>query len=210
MTIRFRFLSVSRTFILLFAFALGACSGKGLILRDEPTPTFQSLGNLKIPVSGSPRLAVLEIIDDRPTKNAIGEAATGLTNQRQAITTELPVNEFVHTRLSRALESRGFVLDEQAKLAWKIRIRKLWVSEDTSRFASEKTRCDLEFQFDLVDGKTRQPKYQGNIFSEVVGTNSSMDSTSSNGPALESCLQVAVNKFIQNQDVQKLVGFQLR
>lgn len=196
---------------LVFAvFLVSACSGKGLIIRDEPIETFKSLGNLKIEVIGNPRIELLDVVDDRPIKNAVGEAAIGLTNERKAITTEIPANEFVHARLSKALSARGFSVVDSAKYGWKVRMRKLWVSEDTSRFGNEKTRCELEFQFDLIDVKSKQAKYQGNIFSEVVGTNSVLDSTSSNGPALESCLQVATNKFIQNFEVQNLVGFKLK
>lgn len=195
--------------IITFLF-LSACSGKGLIIRDEPIETFKQLGNLKVEVSGNPRLQLLDVVDDRPVKNAVGEAATGLRNERRAVTTELPANEFVQARLHKALSSRGFSVVDSAKYGWKVRMRKLWVSEDTSKFGNENTRCELEFQFDLIEMKNNQPKYQGNIFSEVVGTNSVIDATSSNGPALESCLQVAANKFIQNFEVQNLVGFKLK
>lgn len=196
--------------LVLAALLISACSGKGLIIRDEPIATFKSLGNLKVDVVGNPNMQLLDVVDDRPIKNAVGEAATGLTNERKAITTEIPANEFVQARLHKALSARGFSIVDTAKYGWKVRMRKLWVSEDTSSFGNEKTRCELEFQFDLIEMKTRQPKYQGNIFSEVVGTNSVLDATSSNGPALESCLQVATNKFIQNFEVQNLVGFKLR
>ncbi len=190
-------------------FIISACSGKGLIIRDEPTLPFKYLGNLKIEVSGEPRLQMMDVVDDRAQKNMVGEAATGMSNQRSAITTEGAVNDFVHSRMSKALIARGVRVSDEAKYGWKVRLRKLWVSEDTTKFGNEKTRCDLEISFDLVERKTAQAKYQGNITSEVEGTNSVLDATSSNGPALESCLQVAVNKFLQNFEVQNLVGFKI-
>lgn len=199
-----------KNLVLIALLFLSACSGKGLIIHDEPIVPFKYLGNLNVQTVGNPSMRLMEIVDNRPVKNAIGEAATGLANQRSAVTTEGAVSDFVHARISKALQARGFQLNEAAKFGWKIRMQKLWVSEDTSRFGNEKTRCELEFQFDLIELKSNKPRYQGNITSEVEGTNSVLDATSSNGPALESCLLVAVNKFVNNFEVQNLVGYKTK
>jgi len=121
---------------------------------------------------------------------------------------DTPVNEYMRSVLTNSLGKRGIEVAAPAKYSIRGSIKELWISEDNG-FIAEFSKCDMKIEFTIVSSKTLQHVYEGTANSQIYGTNYSIETTDSNGPALKSCIDGFAEQLIQNSGVQKILNLKV-
>jgi len=88
-------------------------------------------------------------------------------------------------------------------------IKKLNVWEQANGWQPEYSNCDVDIDFEIVTARQKELVYYGTIFSNAMGTNSIIDTTDSNGPVLNSCMEYVVEKLVNDQKLRNLLGFKV-
>ncbi len=196
-------------FILLSFLVLIGCAPQQVVIREEGLMPLRQYRNKEIKVRGNPQLSIVSFENLNQNQQMLGQGATGLLNSKANLVTEVPIADFVKSRFAKGLEFRGFDLNQNAKYGFVGRIRRVWVKEGADGAIAESTNCHFEMQFELINQQSRKTEVTGNLNSEVVGSNSPLDATASNGPVLETCITLAINKFLKEDHVITLLGLQL-
>lgn len=196
-----------KIFIFTILLILSACAQKKIVLQSsEITPLKQLDSNMPVSkVSGS--LTVLSFSDRRVKTDSVGIAKTGIVNAETPIYLDVSVEEYVKGRFVAGLSKRGVDVVARSKYGIKGNIRKLWVLEQADGLRPEHSKCEVEIEFDIIAMKNKDLRYHGVISSNAMGTDSIFDTTASNGPLLEVCMTYVVEKFVQEPQVQSLLGF---
>ncbi len=196
-------------YILLSFLFLNACAPQQVVIREEGLMPLRQYRNKEIKVAGNPQLSIVSFENLNQNQQMLGQGATGLLNSKANLVTEVPIADFVKSRFSKGLEYRGFDLNQSAKYGFVGKIKRVWVKEEADGGIAESTNCRFEMQFELINQKSKKTEVTGNLNSEVVGSNSPLDATASNGPVLETCITLAINKFLKEDLVVSLLELQL-
>jgi len=122
------------------------------------------------------------------------------------MTLDIPVTEYVFKKLASGFTKRGINIIDSSNYSLSVQIKTLKVWEKADGLNPEYANCELELNF--LISNNRMPVYQGQISSSAVGTESIIDATESNGPVLESCMEYAIEKFVKDEKLSSLLGFQ--
>lgn len=186
---------------------LAGCAQKQIVLKSselkplpiaagENTPLTKYKGNLN----------VLKFQDERTDKTILGVASTGLRNTDTPIYLDIPVEDYIQNRFRSELSKHGIEVTGNATYAIRGVIKKVKVYESNVSAALEKSNCEIEMEFDIVSTRDKTPFYHGTISMTGSGSNFALDTTSSNGAALETCAQGLAEQFLKNNDLRKRLG----
>lgn len=186
---------------------LAGCAQKQIVLKSselkplpvaagENTPLTKYKGNLN----------VLKFQDERTDKTKLGVASTGLRNTDTPIYLDIPVEDYIQNRFRSELSKHGIEVTGNATYAIRGVIKKVKVYESNVSAALEKSNCEIEMEFDIVSTRDKTPFYHGTISMTGSGSNFALDTTSSNGAALETCAQGLAEQFLKNNDLRKRLG----
>jgi hypothetical protein len=179
------------------------------VIHSDGLLPLRQFSTLAVKAKNNPSISILNFRDARVVKSSVGRAMTGFSNEDTPIVTDPPIEAFLKSRLAQNFSVRGFSVSDTAMWGMAGVIKLLWVYEDTHILTGETSRCQLELEFEIIYRETGEVRRKGLISSEAIGTNSVMDTTDSNGPALETCISYAVNKFIEDPENAALIGFEV-
>lgn len=192
---------------LILTFALvNACASKSLILtqNDLKEPIKRLL--IDNTTANDIQIRYLEFEDLRnEDEKAIGIAKTGMFNVATPIYLYDSTKNVVKERFVKALSERGVSINKNAKYAIIGQIKKLWITEDANGLAPESANCDLKMDLILYKNQVINPTYKFSVYSYASGTNNIIDATNSDGPILETCIQYAANKFLEDSQIKVIL-----
>lgn len=194
-------------FLLLLAFFIVfSCAQKQILIQHNKIGTIPQLEKMKpfTRVSGS--LNVLDFVDNRSNRSAVGEAASGITNTFVPLVLDVSTEEYFKYRLQAGLTSRGVEVVGRSKYAIRGVIRKLWVWENADGYTfPEMSSCEVIADFDIISTKDNMVIYRGNVNSKASGTSTPFDTTDSDGPVLNYCMEHIAEQIVANKDLANFI-----
>jgi len=197
---------MKKSFLFLILFVLASCAQKEIIIKSSDTKVLRAYDQTTPISKYKGNVSVLKFSDQRENKNNIGIAYTGMLNKETPIYLDTPIEQFLKERFTTNIGKRGIETASTTPYGFRATIKKLWVNEITPVFAAETSNCVVDLEFEIVASKTKQPVYRGNISVQGSGTNMILDTTDSNGPTLEVCMNLIADHFLKNPDMQKILG----
>lgn len=186
---------------------LSGCAQKQIILKSsELKPLPVAAGENASITKYKGQLNVLKFKDDRTDKTKLGMASTGMRNTDTPIYLDIPVDEYIQSRFRSELAKHGVEVSENAAYSIRGVIKKNKLFESNVSAALEKSNCEIEMEFDILPTREKTPVYHGTISMTGSGSNFALDTTSSNGAALETCTQGLAEQFLKNNDLRKRFG----
>lgn len=192
-------------FLTLVLFIFG-CAQKEVIIKSSETKALRAYDQTTPISKYKGNVSVLKFSDQRENKNSIGIAYTGILNKETPIYLDIPIEQFLKERFTTNIGKRGIETADSTPYGFRATVKKLWVNEITPVFAVENSNCVVDLEFEIIANKTKQPIYRGNISVQGSGTNMILDTTDSNGPTLEVCMNLIADHFLKNQDMRKILG----
>lgn len=190
---------------LLLAFVfLSGCAQKQIVLNSSELKPLPVAAGENTPITkykGS--LNVLKFHDERADKTKLGVASTGMRNTDTPIYLDIPVEDYIQNRFRSELAKHGIEVVGNAAYSLRGVIKKIKLFESNVSAALEKSNCEIEMEFDIVPAREKTPVYHGTISMTGSGSNFALDTTSSNGAALETCAQGLAEQFLKNNDLRK-------
>ncbi|WP_413291404.1 hypothetical protein [Bdellovibrio sp. HCB337] len=188
-----------------FIFTSG-CALKELHVDTNKTQPLRSLSGKTGFTKVTGALTIGEIRDHRPEQKVIGQAKTGMFNTVTPIYLDIPAKDYVGEKLKRGLTARGLKVDGKNKYVLNGFIKKLTLGEFADGWSPEYAECYLSLDFNIYSSSTNQLTYSGTVEASVNGTNSAIDSTDSIGPALDTCMEYAVEKILNQDTLINAIG----
>lgn len=198
---------MARLLLLGLALILSACAQKKIILDSSNMVPLKQLESSMTKLKGD--LSILSFADHRTKKDTVGIAVTGVNNIETPIYLDISPEEYVKRRFVIGLTKRGIDVTSASKYGLKGNIKKLWVWEHVEGGPAQNSECEVEIEFDIISTETKAVKYHGNFSVNALGTNNIIDTTDSDGPVLESCMSMLIEKFVQDSKIQKFLGFEV-
>lgn len=187
---------------------LSGCAQKQIILKSsELKPLPVAAGEDTTITKYKGQLNVLKFQDDRADKTKLGMASTGMRNTDTPIFLDIPVEEYIQGKFRSELSKHGVEVAGNAAYSIRGVIKKIKLFESNVSAALEKSNCEIEMEFDIVPAREKIAVYHGTISTTGSGSNFALDTTSSNGAALETCAQGLAEQFLKNNDLRKRLGF---
>ena len=200
---------MKKLIILSFCFVVSACAQKEIVLKSAEMVPLQQLEK-SIPLTHiKGDLEVLLFADQRSSKATFGIAKTGIFNFETSIYMDISAEEYVKNRFISGLSKRGVDVVSDSDYAIQGNIKKLWVWENANGLMLEYSNCEIEIEFEILSKKDKVLRYHGSVSSNATGTNSILDTTDSDGPILEICMNYIVEKFAQDPQVQMFIKTKL-
>lgn len=187
---------------------LAGCAQKQIVLNSSELKPLPVAAGENTPVTkykGS--LNVLKFQDERADKTKLGVASTGMRNTDTPIYLDIPVENYIQNRFRSELAKHGIEVTGNAAYSLHGIIKKVKIFESNESSTLEKSNCEIEMEFDIVPAREKTPVYHGTISMTGSGSNFALDTTSSNGAALETCAQGLAEQFLKNNDLRKRLGF---
>ncbi|GIL16797.1 MAG: hypothetical protein BroJett040_05480 [Oligoflexia bacterium] len=188
-----------------FVIQVGCATGKEVIKSDSIQP-LNSLKYLISNVQVRGALLVGKFRDDRPTDERNWVAYTGMFNQETPLELDVSVSDFVQKRIQAGLQRRGIDVLGSSRFILMGSIKKLKVWENTNGWTPESSGCVLELDF-FIFNSDRRLIYKGMASAMATGVNNILDTTDSNGPVLETCMQIAVDKIVDDSQFKAVLEF---
>ncbi len=187
-----------------------ACATKNLNIVDENLTPLEEFSNVT-EVSQSPlSFKINRVTDKRAIKDRVGMGRTGLSNRVTPIVISTGVEYYVQLSLGLGLKQRGVYVDEQSLNNLNVDILELWVEEKKDGKIGEISECRLKFAFDLSLANSPGSKWQGEIAVQAASNGSILDATALNPRMISSCMNEALEKFVQDKDFQKMFRLKLK
>ena len=201
--------ALKKSIIFSFCFVVSACAQKEIVLKStEMFPLRQLEKSVPVtPIKGD--LKVLLFVDQRSSKASFGIAKTGMFNLETPIYMDISAEEYVKNRFISGLSKRGVDVVSDSNYAIQGNIKKLWVWEYANGLMPEHSNCEIEIEFEIFSNKDKVLRYHGSVSSNATGTDSILDTTDSDGPILEICMNYIVEKFAQDPQVQMFIKSKL-
>lgn len=186
---------------------LSGCAQKEIVLDThtlKPLPVAAGENTQTQKYKGN--LNVLNFKDDRSDKKSLGSASTGLFNKETPIQLNIPVTDYLENRFRSQLTKHGIEVAGKSEFALSAAVKKVRVFESNDSITLERSNCEIELEFDVVTAKEKAAVYHGIVSVTANGSNFALDTTSSNGAALETCAQSLAEQFLKNNDLRKRLG----
>ena len=186
---------------------LAGCAQKNIVLNsNELKPLPVAAGENTSITKYKGNLNVLKFQDERSDKTKLGVASTGIRNTDTPIYLDIPVEDYIQNRFRSGLAKHG--VESSANPAYSIRgvVKKVKIFESNESVTLEKSNCEIEMAFDIFSARDKSPFYHGTISVTGSGSNFALDTTSSNGAALETCAQGLAEQFLKNNDLRQKLG----
>ena len=183
---------------------LAGCAQKQIVLNSseiKPLPVAAGENTPLTKYKGS--LNVLKFQDERSDKTKLGMASTGMFNADTPIYLDIPAEDYIQNRFRSELAKHGVEVSGTAPYSIRGTVKKIKIYETNVSAALEKSNCEIEMEFDIVSTRDKSPFYHGTISMSGSGSNFALDTTSSNGAALETCAQGLAEQFLKNNDLRK-------
>ncbi len=187
-----------------------SCATKNLNIVDEnltPLEEFSSVTE----VSMSPlSFKINNVQDKRTVKDRVGMGRTGLSNRVTPIVISAGVEYYVKIALSLGLKQRGVFVDDKSLNNLNVDILDLWVEEKKDGKIGEISECKVKLAFDLALANSPSSKWQGQIAVQAASNGSILDATALNPRMISSCMNEALEKFVQDKEFQKVFRLKLK
>jgi|GEM_PF-2695515 len=194
--------------VLIASLFLASCAQKAIYLNPAEFGTIQKLDTLTKAKPGS-SIAMIGFTDVRSDQTKIGTAKSGLGNADTPIYLYNGVEKYVTQRFSDGLQKRNIQVTDTAPFAIKGTIKKLWVTEIAPGFSPQSSQCEVELSISLVPKDPKLGTYWWAGTTSAQGTRNVFNTTSSDGPVLDACVNEAVEKFLHNEKIQKALEIEL-
>ena len=184
-----------------------SCAQKQIVLNSQtlkPLPVAAGENTSITKYKGS--LNVLKFQDERVDKTSLGKASTGMFNADTPIYLDIPVDDYLQKKFRSELAERGIEVAQNAPYSIRGIVKKVRIYESNVSATLEKSNCEIEMEFDILTSHDKTPFYHGTISVTGSGSNFALDTTSSNGAALETCAQGLAEQFLKNNDMRKRLG----
>ena len=187
---------------------LTGCAQKQIVLKSsELKPLPVAAGESTAVTKYKGNLNVFKFQDGRTDRTSLGKASTGMFNADTPIYLDIPVEDYMQNKFRSELSKHGIEVTGNAPYAIRGVIKKVKIYESNVSAALEKSNCEIEMEFDIISTGDKTPFYHGTISMTGSGSNFALDTTSSNGAALETCAQGLAEQFLKNNDLRKRLGF---
>jgi hypothetical protein len=183
---------------------LGACAQKAAVtINPQEFTILPKLATLTKAKPGA-TLAVSEFLDTRRDQSNIG-----LSQKKTPILLAGGVEKYMTQRFIEGLEKRNIQVTDAAAYTVKGTIKKLQVNELAPGFSPQSSQCELDLRLSLQPKDSHQSTYWWEGTTSAQGTKNVFNTTSSDGPVLDACVNEAIEKFLHNEKIQKALGIQL-
>lgn len=191
--------------LIIYVFA-SSCAMKELKLENEKLQPITELTPAKPTYNLKGKLQFTAFVDARPDQSGIGYARTGLFMRLTSITLDTDLETYVRNKFISRLMAGGIdVLGDGKYLARGV-IRKLWITEKANDNPLQYSMCDAEIEFQVTPKSNRGATYRMTVTANARSAETMLDTTEANGPLLETCVLMLVDKFIGDPELQKLIA----
>lgn len=187
---------------------LSACAQKAIYLNPTEFGKIPKLETLTKAKPGS-SIGLAPFTDARNDQTKVGVAKSGIGNTDTPIYLYNGVGQYVTQRFSDGLQKRNVQISDTAPFVIKGVIKKLWITEIAPGFSPQSSQCEVELSISLVPKDPKQSTYWWAGTTSAQGTRNVFNTTSSDGPVLDACVNEAIEKFLHNEKIQKALAIEL-
>ena len=116
----------------------------------------------------------------------------------------------LEVRLEQGLTARGVQVDENSLNNLNVEVLELWVEEKKDGKIGEISECKLKFGFDLQLADNQKAKWNGIVAVSAASNGSILDATALNPRMISSCMNEALEKFVQDKDFQRMFRLKIK
>jgi hypothetical protein len=191
-----------------FFLSLSGCVQKSVIIDPSQFTILPKLSTVTLAKPGSV-IGEISFVDDRADKNKIGVAKTGLGNKDTPLLLYGGVEKYLTQRFSDGLRKRNIQVGGASPYVFHGVIKKLRVDEVAPGFAPQSSACELQIEISLEPRDPKDQKLRWTGTTSAQGTGNVFNTTGSDGPVLDACVNEAIEKFIHNEKIQQALGLEL-
>lgn len=189
---------------------VSSCASKNLNLVDENLSPLEEFSKVTMVESSPLSFKINNVTDKRAVKDRVGMGRTGLSNRVTPIIVSTGVEFYVKTSLEQGLSAREVQVDENSLNNLNVDILELWVEEKKDGNIGEVSECKLKFAFDLQLADNLKAKWNGIIAVSAASNGSILDATALNPRMISSCMNEALEKFVQDKDFQRMFRLKIK
>jgi hypothetical protein len=142
-------------------------------------------------------------------QDKVGNAKTGLGNTDTPILLYGGVEKYMTQRFSDGFKKRDIQISSTSPYQFQGVIKKLWINEIAPGVSPQSSECELQIEITLTPKDPKMAKMWWSGTTSAQGTKNVFNTTSSDGPVLDACVNEALEKFIHNEKMQKALGLEL-
>lgn len=192
----------------LFFLGFASCAQKSVILDPSEFTAMPKLTTVTKAKPGS-ALGEISFVDQRTVQDKVGNAKTGLGNTDTPILLYGGVEKYMAQRFSDGLRKRDIQVGGISPYQFQGVIKKLWINEIAPGVTPQSSECELQVEITLQPKDPKMAKLWWTGTTSAQGTKNVFNTTSSDGPVLDACVNEAIEKFLHNEKMQKALGIEL-
>ncbi len=185
-------------FFLLF---LGSCATSKIPISNEELLPYKEANQLT-KLGQLTKAIHLKNVELKNPSESLGIGHTGVTYDRTPIVFASQPSEALRSFLTRALEMRNVLLDNEAETVMEVYFEEVKVNEVIEKFQGEKAKCSVKANFFIED---KNKKWSGKFFAEFLSASDLREGTERLAPTLASCLNEVVEKLINDNKFKDIV-----
>ncbi len=187
-------------FILLFLMV--SCAQQKVVLQDVNLIPFEDFSKVTTLDQATLPVKLFELIDQRE-KMGVGEARTGAQFKETPVEFRYGFSEYFKDYIKNSLKRRNVLMvmsDEKALMS--ITVKYCWTKELLERFQPERATCKIS-----IDVKVQKngDEYNGSFWTEVKSPGDMGDATEKLAPTIASCMNIIVEKIVNDQKLLKFI-----
>lgn len=189
---------------------VSSCASKNVNLVDENLSPLEEFSTMTMVELSPLSFKINNVTDKREIKDRVGMGRTGLSNRVTPIIVSTGVEFYVKTSLEQGLTARGVQVDENSLNNLNVEVLELWVEEKKDGKIGEISECKLKFGFDLQLADNQKAKWNGIVAVSAASNGSILDATALNPRMISSCMNEALEKFVQDKDFQRMFRLKIK
>lgn len=187
----------------LFVIVLSSCAQQRVTLKDQRLAPYEGFRDVTyLPFATLP-VKLEAVSDNRKVQSAVGEARTGAQFKKTPVNFEDSFLEVFKDYLRNELKKRNVLMVmEDHQVVMSVSVKELWVEEVLEKYQPEKARCHIKIE---VFASKDKNEYSGTFWTEMVSPGDLGDATEKLGPTLASCMNLAVEKIVNDKKFVEFV-----
>lgn len=194
---------------LLLTVLFTSCATKVVIIKTEGLVPLKDFAKVTYVSGNDFDFKMGTFSDERQIKDSIGIAHTGARDEKTPIQSDIPLTDYVSSRLNSLMEKRGFIIKDESQYTLSGEIKEFWISETAGAIFDERSHCNVKLAIALKTEKKGAVNWLGEFSVKATSKSTIGDTTTLDGNMMESCMNLIVEKIIRDPRLQNLARIRL-